>query len=240
MAIMGKQDKIFEEGNLSGLPFTFNQEVTEVFEDMIDRSVPGYKTSLGLIALNAKKHYQPNTNSYDIGCSLGASSLSILRGVIDAQIIAIDNSKAMIKECEKRYNKLNSIKFLHQDIMDSELKEASFIVINYVIQFLNLEQRTSLLNKTYKALLPGGALILSEKIHHKNKFESKRIFYTHHKFKSSQGYSDLEISGKRDSLEGILLTELEQDHIERAQAVGFKTSEIVLSNLNFRTFKFTK
>ena len=46
MYSMGKQDNIYEEGNLSGLPFSFNQEVTEVFEDMIDRSVPGYKTSL--------------------------------------------------------------------------------------------------------------------------------------------------------------------------------------------------
>ena len=48
MAHMGKQDNIFEEGNLSGLPFTFNQEVTEVFEDMIDRSVPVSYTHLTL------------------------------------------------------------------------------------------------------------------------------------------------------------------------------------------------
>ena len=54
MTPMGKQDKIFEEGNLSGLPFTFNQEVTEVFEDMINRSVPGYRTSLRLITLFTK------------------------------------------------------------------------------------------------------------------------------------------------------------------------------------------
>ena len=56
MYSMGKQDNIYEEGNLSGLPFSFNQEVTEVFEDMIDRSVPGYKTSLKLIAQFSKKN----------------------------------------------------------------------------------------------------------------------------------------------------------------------------------------
>ena len=75
---MGKQDNIYEAGNLSGLPFTFNQEVAEVFEDMIDRSVPGYKTSLNIIRYLSKKYYQINTNCYDIGCSLGASSASIL------------------------------------------------------------------------------------------------------------------------------------------------------------------
>ena len=35
---MGKQDNIYEKGNLSGLPFTFNEEVTEVFGDMIERA----------------------------------------------------------------------------------------------------------------------------------------------------------------------------------------------------------
>ena len=136
MAYMGKQDNIFEEGNLSGLPFTFNQEVTEVFEDMIDRSVPGYKTSLSLIAHNAKKYYQSNTNCYDIGCSLGASSLSILKGAKDANVTAIDNSEAMIQECERRFNILKEshhLKFICEDIMDSDLKDASLIVVNYVI-----------------------------------------------------------------------------------------------------------
>ena len=50
----------------------------------------------------------------------------------------------------------------------------------------------------------------------------------------------LEISGKRDSLEGVLITESEKDHILRAEQSGFNTSEIVLSNMNFRTFKFIK
>ena len=224
---MGKQDNIFEGGNLSGLPFTFNQEVTEVFEDMIDRSVPGYKTSLSLIAHNARRYYQSNTNCYDVGCSLGASSLSILQGAKDAKVTAIDNSEAMIEECERRFKNLTEsfhIKFICEDIMDSSLSDASIVVVNYVIQFLDLDQRDTLL----------------EKIHHKNNFESERIFKTHHKFKSSNGYSDLEISGKRDSLEGVLLTECEEDHILRAKKAGFINSEKILSNLNFRTFKFLK
>ena len=243
MALMGKQDNIFEGGNLSGLPFTFNQEVTEVFEDMIDRSVPGYKTSLSLITHNARKYYQTKTNCYDIGCSLGASSLSILQGAKEAKIIAIDNSEAMIEECERRFKSIqasHSINFICEDVMTSDLRDASLIVVNYVIQFLDLKQRDRLVKKIYEALLPGGILILSEKIHHNNSYESKRIFETHHKFKSANGYSDLEISGKRDSLEGVLLTESEQDHILRAEKAVFIHSEKILSNLNFRTLKFLK
>ena len=90
---MGKQDNIFEKGNVRGLPFSFNQEVTEVFEDMIDRSVPGYNTTLRIIQQQAKNHYVDGTNVYDLGCSLGASTSSLLNALSGRyKIIAIDNS----------------------------------------------------------------------------------------------------------------------------------------------------
>ena len=240
---MGKQDNIYEKGNLSGLPFSFNEEVAEVFEDMIERSVPGYKTSQSIITLYAKNFYREDTNCYDIGCSLGASSFSILQGANRAKIIAIDKSAAMIDECErifKNYENPNSLIFLNEDIMESDLQNASVVVVNYLIQFLGLDERDILFKKIFNALIPNGILILSEKVHYENKFENQRIINTHHLFKSENGYSDLEISGKRDSLEGILKTEHEEDHILRARKVGFTKVEKVLSNLNFRTFVFSK
>ena len=243
MRVMGKQDNIFEKGNLSGLPFSFNKEVTEVFEDMIDRSVPGYKTSLSLISHYAQRFYQKDTNCYDLGCSLGASSLSIVNNVKDVRVIAIDNSEAMINECITRFQespKYQNVQFLQEDIMESAIENASFIVVNYLVQFLDLTQRDMLFEKIYRALLPGGVLLVSEKVHYENKYQTNRIFRTHHKFKAANGYSDLEISGKRDSLEGVLLTEYEEDHLLRASKAGFKKTEKVLSNLNFRTFVFLK
>ena len=159
MSSMGKQDNIFEEGNLSGLPFTFNLEVTEVFEDMIRRSVPGYQTSLRLITQYAKNYYQPETNCYDIGCSLGASSISILKARQDAKITAIDNSEAMIKECRNRFEKFpqfKSINFIQEDVMESELGNASLVVVNYLIQFLDLNQREALLKKSIKPFCQEG------------------------------------------------------------------------------------
>ena len=240
---MGKQDNIYEKGNLSGLPFSFNEEVAEVFEDMIERSVPGYKTSQSIITLYAKNFYREHTNCYDIGCSLGASSFSILQGANRAKIIAIDKSAAMIDECErifKNYENPNSLIFLNEDIMESDLQNASVVVVNYLIQFLGLDERDILFKKIFNALIPNGILILSEKVHYENKFENQRIINIHHLFKSANGYSDLEISGKRDSLEGILKTEYEEDHIFRARKVGFTKVEKILSNLNFRTFVFSK
>ena len=240
---MRKQDNIFEKGNLGDLPFTFNDEVAEVFEDMIDRSVPGYKTSLKLITLFSKQYYKDNTNCYDIGCSLGASSLSILRGAKSAKVIAIDNSEAMINACIDGHKELISqdkILFVKENVCDAKLENASIIVINYVVQFLAIHERDKLIKKAYDALVQGGVLIISEKIHFKNPYEANRLLKLHHQFKLSNGYSELEIASKRDSLEGVLVTETQEDHTQRAISAGFTRVEKVLSNLNFVTFKFEK
>ena len=118
---MKKKDNLFKDGNFNDLPFSFNEEVTEVFEDMIDRSVPGYESSLRLIKDLSEHYFQSDTYCYDLGCSLGASSLSLLEGIgkRKGQVIAIDNSHAMISESESRFSnfiKSGKIKFFEQDI----------------------------------------------------------------------------------------------------------------------------
>ena len=241
---MGKQDKIFEKGNVRGLPFSFNQEVTEVFEDMIDRSVPGYNTTLRIIQQQAKNHYIDGSNVYDLGCSLGASTSSLLNALNGrSQVIAIDNSDSMIRSCRERFGRsiqAEQVKFLKEDISHSEIVNASIVVINFVLQFLSIKERAELIQKIYQGLVPGGILILSEKVHFDSKKRTAEISNIHHFFKATNGYSKLEISSKRDSLEGVLVTETESRHIYRAKELGFKNSTKLMSNLNFLTYKFQK
>ncbi len=241
---MRKQDKIFEEGNVSGLPFSFNQEVTEVFEDMIDRSVPGYNTTLRIIQQQAKNHCIDGSNVYDLGCSLGASTSSLLNALNGmSKVIAIDNSDSMIKSCIERFSepiKVGQVNFLQEDISNSEILDASIVVINFVLQFLSIKERVELMKKIYQGLVPGGILILSEKIHFDSKKRTEEISNIHHSFKAANGYSKLEISSKRDSLEGVLVTETESQHLNRAKELGFKDSTKLMSNLNFLTYKFQK
>ena len=241
---MEKQDKLFEEGNVSGLPFSFNQEVTEVFEDMIDRSVPGYTTSLNIIQQQTKQFFKEETNIYDLGCSLGASAIALLNAVQgNFKIIAIDSSESMIKACQNRFKeqiKADQINFLNEDILDSEIKNASVVVINFALQFLKIGDRSELFRKIYKGLVPGGIHILSEKVHFNSQRKTEEMSDIYHSFKSINGYSELEISSKRDSLEGVLVTETEDQHLARAKDSGFKNPDKLMSNLNFLTYKFIK
>ena len=237
---MVKKDSIFKVGNSNDLTFTFNEEVTEVFEDMIDRSVPGYTSSLRLIENLSRKYFIEGTHCYDLGCSLGASSMSLIKamGKREGKIFAIDNSPAMIAACEQEYAdliKTGKVKFIKQDVNEAQIDKASVVVINFVLQFLNSKDRDGLLKKVFLGMKQGALLILSEKIHFDNKFRNQTIDNLHHQFKSNNGYSKMEISRKRDALEGVLITDLETLHLKRLESIGFKKVRKVMTNLNFMT-----
>ena len=237
---MIKKDSIFKVSNFNDLTFSFNEEVTEVFEDMIDRSVPGYTSSLRLIESLSRKYFIGGTCCYDLGCSLGASSLSLMKamGKREGKVFAIDNSPAMIAACEQKYadlTKTGKVKFIKQDVNEAQIEKASVVVINFVLQFLNSKDRDGLLKKLFLGMKQGALLILSEKIHFDNKFRNQTIYNLHNQFKSNNGYTKMEISRKRDALEGVLVTDLETLHLQRLESIGFKKVRKVMTNLNFMT-----
>ena len=237
---MIKKDSIFKVGNFNNLTFTFNEEVTEVFEDMIGRSVPGYTSSLRLIENLSRKYFIEETRCYDLGCSLGASTMSLVKaiGKKEGKAFAIDNSSAMIAASEQKYADLiksQKVKFIKQDVNEAQIDKASVVVINFVLQFLNTKDKESLLKKVFLGMKQGALLILSEKIHFDNKFRNQTIDNLHHQFKSNNGYSKMEISRKRDALEGVLITDLEILHWQRLESIGFKKIRKIMTNLNFMT-----
>lgn len=94
-------DDLFALQHASISEFVFDDKVAGVFADMIKRSVPGYATLLTGIASIAYQYAQSGTNCYDLGCSLGASTLAMSSAIphADCHLIAVDNSPAMIERC---------------------------------------------------------------------------------------------------------------------------------------------
>ena len=76
---MKKHDNIYAKALNKVDDFKFDESVVDVFPDMIQRSVPGYETIVHTIGELAKIAVTPNTVVYDLGCSLGAVSLSVAR-----------------------------------------------------------------------------------------------------------------------------------------------------------------
>jgi tRNA (cmo5U34)-methyltransferase len=220
------KDNIYATPNQSIDQFRFDEHVSAVFADMIKRSVPGYGLTLEMIGVITRKYGQAGTYCYDLGCSLGASTLAIRHNMTlpDCRIIAIDNSAAMIAKCRQNMNEdsaITPVDVLEQDILATSFEPASLSVMNFTLQFIPAEERPGLLGRIAKATVAGGALVLSEKIKVKSDIEQQALTELHHQFKSASGYSDLEIAQKRNALEEVLIPDTIDTHRENLKHAGF-------------------
>ena len=234
-----KQDAIYASPLEEIIDFRFDERVVDVFPDMIQRSVPGYGTMISTIGILAAKYAQANSHCYDLGCSLGAVSLSIRKRITkpNCDIIAIDNSVAMIERGQHLLasDKSSSVPvtMICADLQDVAIENASVVVLNFTLQFIPVEQRLELIKRIYQGLNPGGILILSEKIAFDDVEKQDFHIEVHHDFKRANGYTDLEISQKRTALENVLIPETLASHKQRLHDAGFGFSEPWFQCFNF-------
>ncbi len=232
------RDQLFRDPLDNPGLFTFNESVAEVFPNMIDRSVPGYNTVIALTGTLAAQHTREGSNIYDLGCSWGASLLSVARqkNCRYCKLIGIDNSEAMLSRAHAhlmQYREGELIQLRCEDIIEAPIENASVVVMNYTLQFIPLAKRTGLLRRIHQAMRPGDALILSEKLVFPDANLNNYFIELHHEFKRQQGYSDLEIARKREALEDVLIAETQQTHLERLTQVGFSRADVWFQCMNF-------
>jgi len=232
----------------SAEPFQFDERVAAVFSDMIKRSVPGYAMIIDMTAIIARRYVQSGTRCYDLGCSLGASTLAMRHGIAQpgCSIIAIDNAQAMVDRCRELINVDTAtggaeqkgsaripVTVLREDVCAVNYSNASLIAINFTLQFIAEEKRAPLLKQLHDALVPGGALIVSEKIAFDDSGEQTLLTDLHHDFKGTQGYSALEIAQKRQSLENVLIPDTVAHHRQRLLQAGFSQVHMWFQCFNF-------
>ncbi|MDX2479286.1 MAG: carboxy-S-adenosyl-L-methionine synthase CmoA [Desulfuromusa sp.] len=165
-----KQDAIYAAPLNKIIDFQFDERVAEVFPDMIQRSVPGYGMMISNIGILAAKYAQANSHCYDLGCSLGAASLAMRQCICqpDCDIIAVDSSPAMIERGRELLDRDTAstipVNLICADLQDVKIENASVVVLNFTLQFIPLAERLALIKRIYQGLMPGGILILSEKM----------------------------------------------------------------------------
>ncbi|NIF46940.1 carboxy-S-adenosyl-L-methionine synthase CmoA [Enterobacter sp. Ap-1006] len=235
---MSDRDTLFSAPIAKLGDWTFDERVAEVFPDMIQRSVPGYSNIISMIGMLAERFVQPHSQVYDLGCSLGAATLSVRRNIHhdDCKIIAVDNSPAMVERCRRHLDAFKAqtpVEVIEGDIRHIAIENASMVVLNFTLQFLEPDDRQLLLNKIWQGLRPGGALVLSEKFSFEDAEVGELLFNMHHDFKRANGYSELEISQKRSMLENVMLTDSVETHKKRLKQAGFEHAELWFQCFNF-------
>ncbi len=209
-----------------------------VFPDMLRRSIPGYQTIITQTGLLAERYAQNKSYIYDLGCSLGATTFSMLQQVEgrNCTVFSIDNSEAMMTQCSKRllaYSGSTKVQCLCADIADIPIQNASVVAMNFTLQFIPPNERYDLLQSIYNGLKPEGVLIISEKIRFDDKDQQLLHTKMYHAFKQANGYSKLEISQKRSALENILVPDTLPQHFQRLSQAGFSSFEVWFQCFNF-------
>ncbi|MEM7536545.1 MAG: carboxy-S-adenosyl-L-methionine synthase CmoA [Chloroflexota bacterium] len=237
-------------------PFVFNEEVVQVFDDMVSRSVPLYKEVMACAAQWACAYHQPNTSIIDIGCSTGTLLELIGRFLYNthtthtthntnnadkpqATLIGIDNAAAMLTEAEQKLadtRKHFAVELWCKDALSCSFAGSSVVVMNYTLQFLPLEQRQQLLKKIYTGLEPNGLLFMSEKVQSAHPRFQETATQHYELFKASNGYAKSEIERKKEALENVLVPLTYDEQVDMLKRSGFTAVDSLIRLHNFVSF----
>lgn len=233
-----KRDRIFASPQEPVQAFDFNRDVADVFSDMLERSVPMYKESINRQAEFTLDFYHDGTRIYDLGCSHG--NFGILAGRLfkgrSFSMVGVDSSRPMIEKYEQRLEGegfKEDITLVCDRVENMSISNASVVVVNLTLQFLGQNLRDALVQEIFKALVPGGILLLTEKVAaHDTDISDIHLDY-YSRFKRANGYSELEISQKREALENVLVPETLETHQLRLAKAGFDCVDVWLKWFNF-------
>lgn len=221
--------------------FQFNERVAEVFDDMLDRSVPCYRQVIDMTGRILAKFLHPQDEVYDLGCSTGSTLIELARKLEPLQLhyTGTDNSSAMIEKAKLKaemYTKKDKINFVENDITDLQIQNGGAILLNYTMQFIRPILRRDFLARVYSFLRPGGVIIMSEKVISHDPLLNRKFIECYHQFKKEQGYSEMEISRKREALENVLIPFSIDENRQMLEQAGFANIETFFQWFNFVSF----
>ena len=217
--------------------FEFDESVATVFDDMLERSIPFYKEVIILVCDLIELHCKSDAKVVDLGCSTANTLLHLYKKSHKYNLVGIDNSAAMLENAGKKIKAYGaSIELINGDITKENLSGSDVVIANYMLQFIRPLVRDKFVKKIYDSLEVDGVFIFSEKIIFEDKVLNKEMIDMYYAFKKEQGYSEFEISQKREALENVLVPYTEEENKKMILTAGFKSIESIFKYGNFITF----
>jgi tRNA (cmo5U34)-methyltransferase len=243
-----KRDRIFLDPDKAASPFEFNEEVAEVFDDMLERSVPFYLEQQTMIRGLSRNLWIPGTMVYDLGCSTATTLIGLACELPpSAHFVGYDNSAPMLERARRKVDEARlqerielRLGDLNGELRDLRLDNAGIVTMAWTLQFVSPLRRDSIVRWIYDALGAGGVLIVTEKIL-TNRGDMNRFFVDlYYDFKRRRGYADAEIARKREALENVLIPYRVEENLELFQRNGFELVETFFQWFNFAGFLCVK
>jgi len=239
--MIAKKDEVFKENISKASDFKFSSKVANVFDDMVTRSVPFYIEMQRMMGELAADHVQKDTNVYDLGCSTG-TTMMVLNETIphDITFVGIDDSRAMLDKCKSKLEEAEFTRPFNLEVADLNgnvrIENASVVVLCLTLQFVRPINRQKLLEKIFSGLVPGGVIIIIEKILAEDSSWNRDYIKYYYDMKRRNHYSEMEISQKREALENVLIPYKLSENITMLREAGFSNYEIFFKWYNFSGF----
>lgn len=228
LTLNGMIDRLYDEGR-GPYPFEFNKEVVEVFDDMVSRSVPFYAETIDFLIYLVVRHHTKNSKICDLGCSTGTTLDAIIKGCASScgplHIEGVDEAPFMIEECRRKLEWASQsghrIDAIEGNILEHKVGNASIVILNYTLQFIDHHAREALLINIYNGLNENGILFLSEKVEASDDDMQETCVFAYEDFKSRRGYSKEYIQNKKGALTNVLRPNTERQLVSILTAIGF-------------------
>jgi len=232
------KDELFRQERGLIPDFDFSEKTAEVFDDMLDRSVPFYSEIQRMMSEITADFVTPGSCVYDLGCSTCASFIQLEHVVPeDVTFVGLDNSQAML---DKGRTKLQDGGFSRKyELLSRDLNEpfsvqnASVVLMNLTLQFIRPLVRARTVRQIADGLNSGGALLLVEKVTSPNSTINRLFIKYYYRFKMANGYSEMEIAQKREALENILVPYRYMENRQLLLDNGFSEVETFFRWYNF-------
>jgi len=231
------QDNVFAQKQ-DAEDFCFDERVAGVFDNMVDRSVPFYQEIQRMTGELAMTAAVPGSHLFDLGCATG-TTLSQLDDILprDVTFTGVDTSPDMLEKCREKFEQRPSgrtVHFLCQDLSQVQLPvNTSVVTLLLTLMFVRPVHRRAVLSSLYQSLAPRGALILVEKVVCDTPELNRQFIHYYYDMKRRHGYSDLEISQKREALENVLIPYSEKENRQMLLDAGFSKVEVFFRWYNF-------
>lgn len=231
-------DEFFKNEIKQASDFKFTAKVAGVFDDMVNRSVPFYGEIQRMVAELAADHAQSGTSVYDLGCSTGTTLIGLNALVApDIRFVGVDDAAGMLEKCDVKLQEAGLTRPYELRVADLQqgvdVSGASVVVLCLTLQFIRPVYREKLLKSIFQQMVPGGALILVEKILTEDSVFNRDYIKYYYDYKRRRDYSDMEISQKREALENVLIPYKLSENRHLLQEAGFATSETFFQWYNF-------
>lgn len=231
-------DRLFQTSQ-KARDFDFGSETAAVFDDMLLRSVPFYEEVQRMLTEMAATFALEKTRLYDLGCSTGTTMDALAKVTPGSvQLVGLDSSPEMLRKAEVKLAPYRDrVRFVQGDLNEGIVVEnASVAIMNLTLQFVRPLYRSALIGQVARGMTRNGCLLVVEKVLSKDSTFNRLFIDYYYEFKKRNGYSELEISQKREALENVLIPYRMEENIELFLKNGFSSCEIFFKWYNFCGF----